>query len=263
MRAPESLSDFFVTNSPVKISVVTATWNCAETIADCLGSMAAQSYAQREHLVIDAASTDGTLEILEARRNQLAVLLSEPDRGIYDALNKGIARATGDVIGFLHADDLFGDRDVLASVAAKFSDPAVSAVYGDLQYVRKKDTSHVVRHWRAGPYSARKLAWGWMPPHPTLYVRREWYEKVGAFDTSYRIAADYLSVLTLFSQPGFLAAYLPRVMVKMRLGGASNRSLGNIVRKSSEDYQALRTTGVGGLGALAWKNLSKLVQFAG
>jgi glycosyltransferase involved in cell wall biosynthesis len=246
----------------ITISVVTATWNCAETIADCLDSMAAQSYAHRQHLVIDGASTDGTIGMLEARRNQLAVLLSEPDGGIYEALNKGIARATGDVIGFLHADDVFGDKDVLASIAGIFSDPGVSAVYGDLQYVRKEDTGHVVRHWRAGPYSARKLAWGWMPPHPTLYVRREWYERMGAFDTSYRIAADYLSVLTLFSQPGFRAIYLPRVMVKMRLGGASNRSLGNIVRKSREDYHALRSTGVGGVGALAWKNLSKLVQFA-
>jgi glycosyltransferase involved in cell wall biosynthesis len=246
----------------IRISVVTATWNCGETIADCLASMAAQTHAQREHLVIDGASTDGTLGILEAQRHQLAVLLSEPDEGIYDALNKGIARATGDVIGFLHADDIYGDADVLASVAGIFSDPGVSAVYGDLQYVRKEDTTRVVRHWRAGPYSARKLAWGWMPPHPTLYVRREWYEKAGAFDTNYRIAADYLSVLTLFAQPGFRAAYLPRVMVKMRLGGASNRSLGNIVRKSREDYRALRSTGVGGFGALAWKNLSKLAQFA-
>jgi glycosyltransferase involved in cell wall biosynthesis len=246
----------------IRISVVTATWNCAVTLAHCLDSVAAQTHAQREHLVIDGASTDGTLGMLEARRNQLAVLLSEPDQGIYDALNKGIARATGDVIGFLHADDIYGDADVLASVAGIFSDPGISAVYGDLQYVRREDTTRVVRHWRAGPYSARKLAWGWMPPHPTLYVRREWYEKAGAFDTSYRIAADYLSVLTLFSQPGFRAAYLPRVMVKMRLGGASNRSLGNIVRKSREDYRALRSTGVGGFGALAWKNLSKLAQFA-
>lgn len=249
-------------NQSIRISVVTATWNCAETIADCLASFAEQTLAQREHLVIDGASTDGTLGILEARRHQLAVLLSEPDGGIYDALNKGIARATGDVIGFLHADDIYGDADVLASVADIFSDPDIGAVYGDLQYVRKEDTTRVVRHWRAGPYSARKLAWGWMPPHPTLYVRREWYEKTGAFDTSYRIAADYLSVLTLFSQPGFRAAYLPRVMVKMRLGGTSNRSLANIGRKSREDYRALRSTGVGGLGALAWKNLSKLAQFA-
>ena len=250
-------------SQPIRISVVTATWNCVATIADCLASMAAQSYAQRDHIVIDGASTDGTIHILEARRHQLAVLLSEPDGGIYEALNKGIARATGDVVGFLHADDLFGDTDVLRSVADIFSDPGISAVYGDLQYVRKEDTGRVVRHWRASPYSARKLAWGWMPPHPTLYVRREWYETMGAFDTSYRIAADYLSVLTLFSQPGFRAVYLPRVMVKMRLGGASNRSLGNIVRKSREDYHALRSTGVGGLGALAWKNLSKVVQFAG
>ena len=121
----------------MKISIITATWNCAATVADCLASVAAQSYAHREHVVIDGASTDGTVAVLEAHRQQLAVLVSEPDRGIYDALNKGIARATGEVVGFLHADDVYAGPEVLAHVAAAFADPAVSAVYGDLQYVRQ------------------------------------------------------------------------------------------------------------------------------
>lgn len=248
-------------NPSVKVSVITATRNCARTLPDCLASVSGQSYRDVEHLVIDGASRDGTLEILEANREQLAVSLSEPDRGIYDALNKGLARSTGDVIGFLHADDVFGGRDALARLAQAFEDPSVSAVYGDLQYVRKADMTKVVRHWRPGDFSARKLGWGWMPPHPTLYVRRGWYECVGGFDTDYRIAADYLSILKLFSQPGFKAAYLPHVLVKMRLGGESNRSLRNIVRKSREDYRALRETRLGGIGALAWKNLSKMTQF--
>jgi glycosyltransferase involved in cell wall biosynthesis len=246
----------------IKISVITATWNCAGTVSECLASVAAQSWSPVEHVVIDGASRDDTLALLKQRRDQLAVLVSEPDRGIYDALNKGIARATGEVIGFLHADDVFAAPDVLAQVAKAFADPSVSAVYGDLQYVRESDVTRVVRHWRSGPFSERKLAWGWMPPHPTLYVRREWYERIGGFDTGYRIAADYFSVLRLFSQPGFKAAYLPRVLVKMRLGGESNRSLKNILRKSREDYHALRRTGVGGVGALAWKNLSKITQFS-
>lgn len=245
-----------------KISVVTATWNCEETVGDCLASVAAQTCDAVEHIVIDGASGDRTLEILQNHRAQLAELVSEPDTGIYDALNKGILRATGDVVGFLHADDVFGGPDVLQRVADAFASPDVSAVYGDLQYVQKQNINHVVRYWRSGEFSSRKLAWGWMPAHPTLYVRREWYEKVGGFDTSYRIAADYLSILKLFSQPEFRAFYIPRVMVKMRLGGASNRSLANLIRKSREDYNALRHTGVGGLGALAWKNVSKLVQFA-
>lgn len=248
----------------VRISLVTATWNCAGTVADCLASVARQSYANREHVLIDGASRDGTLRVLQAHREQLAVLVSEPDRGIYDALNKGIARSSGEVVGFLHADDVFAGSDVLARVAAAFVDPTVSAVYGDLQYVRKDDIGQVVRHWQSSPFSRQQLEWGWMPPHPTLYVRREWYERIGGFDIRYRIAADYFSILRLFSQPDFKAVYLPEVLVKMRLGGASNRSLNAIIRKSSEDWRALRQSRVGalgGIGALIMKNLSKLSQF--
>jgi glycosyltransferase len=195
----------------------------------------------------------------------MAVLISEPDRGIYDALNKGINCATGEVVGFLHADDVYAHPDVLRWVAEVFADPSVDAVYGDLEYVRQDDLNQVVRYWQAGPFTPQRLAWGWMPPHPTLYVRREWYARLGGFDTRYRIAADYHCILRLFSQPGFKAVYVPRVLVKMRVGGASNRSLGNIIRKSREDFDALRRTRVGalgGLGALAWKNLCKLTQFA-
>ena len=218
----------------------------------------------REHIVVDGASTDGTIEVLHSHRNQLAVLQSEPDNGIYDALNKGLALASGDVVGFLHADDLYAHPDVLRRVAAAFTDPAVCAVYGDLQYVRQQDTSHVVRHWKSKPVTPNSLAWGWMPPHPTLYVRRDWYKRIGGFDTRYRIAADYLSVLQMFSQTDFKAMYLPEVLVKMRLGGASNRSLKAVLRKSAEDWRALRQVQVGamgGAGALLWKNLSKLGQF--
>jgi glycosyltransferase len=246
------------------ISIITATWNCQSTVADCLASVAGQTHPHIEHVVVDGASTDGTLGVLQSHRQQLAVLQSEPDRGIYDALNKGLALATGDVVGFLHADDLYAHADVLAHVAAAFEDPAVCAVYGDLQYVSKDDTDRVVRHWASTPFSPGRLAWGWMPPHPTLYVRREWYARIGGFDTRYRIAADYHSILQLFSQPGFKAVHLPEVLVKMRLGGASNRSLSAMVRKSREDWSALRRTGVGalgGVGALAWKNLSKVRQF--
>lgn len=196
---------------------------------------------------------------------QLAALQSEPDNGIYDALNKGLALARGDVVGFLHADDLYAHPRVLERVATAFQSQSVCAVYGDLQSVRQDDTTQVVRHWRSSPATPTRLAWGWMPPHPTLYVRREWYQRIGGFDSRYRIAADYLSILQLFSQPGFKATYLPEVLVTMRLGGASNRSLKAIARKSREDWRALRETGVGafgGVGALVWKNLSKIGQFA-
>lgn len=246
------------------ISVITATWNSSNTVSECLASVAEQTYLNREHVVVDGVSTDGTLELLEAHRSQLAVLQSEPDCGIYDALNKGIALARGDVLGFLHADDLYAHPDVLGHVAAAFEDPTVCAVYGDLNYVRQLDARYVVRYWRSSPASRARLAWGWMPPHPTLYVRRQWYERIGGFDTRYSISADYLSILKLFNQVEFKATYLPEVLVNMRLGGTSNRSLKAIAIKTQEDWQALRQTGVGalgGVGALVWKNLSKVGQF--
>jgi glycosyltransferase len=252
-------------STPV-ISIVTATWQCAATVGDCLRSVASQTWASREHVVIDGGSRDGTLDLLQRHRDGLSALVSEPDGGLYDALNKGIARCSGEVVGFLHADDVYADDAVLARVADCFADRAVDVVYGDLQYVRRDDTTRVVRHWRSSAFTPRRLAWGWMPPHPTLFVRRRSYAQIGGFDTSYRIAADYDFILRLFSQPGLRAVHLPQVLVKMRVGGASNRSLGNILRKSAEDWRALRRTPVGafgGLGALAWKNLGKLGQFRG
>ncbi|MCM8624868.1 glycosyltransferase family 2 protein [Accumulibacter sp.] len=248
----------------VRISVVTATWNCGPTIEDCLLSVVRQTWLNTEHIVIDGGSQDSTLEVIQRHCKHVGVLVSEPDTGIYDALNKGIAHATGDVVGFLHSDDMYASPNVLAHLAAGFQDPSVCAVYGDLQYVRRDDVEQVVRQWVSSPFTRRQLEWGWMPPHPTLYVRREWYMRIGGFDTSYRIAADYHSILKLFSQPDFKAVYLPEVLVRMRMGGASNRSVRNVIRKSWEDWDALRKTGVGalgGLGALAWKNLRKLPQF--
>lgn len=245
----------------IKISIITATYNCATTLPDAFDSVADQTYQNREHVLIDGASTDGTLALLESRRGQISTLISEPDKGIYDALNKGIANSSGDVVGFLHADDVYADSHVLERIAEAFADPSVTAVYGDLQYVRKQDTGSIVRHWRAGPYSAAKLGWGWMPPHPSLYVRRDWYARIGGFDTRYRISADYDSILKFFTQPDFHAVYIPEILVKMRVGGASNRSLKNILRKSREDFDVLQRAGIGGLGALLWKNLGKLNQF--
>ncbi len=248
----------------MKISVITATWNSRATVIDCLDSVASQSYGETEHVVIDGASTDGTLDLLESRRAQFGSLLSEPDRGIYYALNKGLARSTGDVLGFLHSDDVFAGPDVLAAVAQAFDrDPQLGAVYGDLDYVRQQDTTQVVRRWRSSPFSSGALAWGWMPPHPTLYVRRQWYERIGGFDLKYRISADYFSVLSLFRTPAFRATHLPMVMVKMRLGGISNRSIRSLMRKSREDWDALRRSDFSvwqGARALAWKNLGKLHQ---
>lgn len=226
-----------------------------------LDSAFGQKYPDVELVVVDGVSTDGTRELLEARHDRLGVFISEPDKGIYHALNKGIARASGEVIGFLHADDLFTDELVLQRVAAVFADPGVDVCYGDLVYVRRDDPDRVIRYWRAGEYRPERLRRGWMPPHPTFYVRRSLYEEHGLFDTSYRIAADYDCMLRLLSRLRGRVVYIPEVLVRMRVGGASNRSLANILRKSAEDYRAIQANGVGGLGTLVWKNLSKLPQF--
>ena len=250
--------------SSLKISIITATWNCAHTLQDCLTSVASQTYLNHEHIVIDGVSTDGTVEIVQNNLDQVSIFKSEPDQGIYDALNKGINAATGDVIGFLHADDLYASSETLETIAKGFEDPMVCAVYGDLEYVSQNDTSRVVRRWKSKPFVQGDLGLGWMPPHPTLYVRREWYSKIGRFDNSYRIAADYLSILQLFGDKTFKAIQVPQVLVRMRLGGVSNRSLKTIFRKSKEDWRALRECGFGvadAAKALAWKNLSKLSQF--
>lgn len=245
----------------VKLSIVTATYNAAQTVADSLASVARQTHPDVEHWVIDGGSRDGTQAIVEANRSRIAGFVSERDDGIYDALNKGIRHATGDVVGFLHADDVYARDDVLATIAAAFDDPTVDAVYGDLTYVDRKDPDKVVRYWKAGKFDAARLSRGWMPPHPTLYVRRSVYQRLGLFDTRYRISADYECVVRFLFVNKIRAVYIPEVLVSMRLGGVSNRSLRTIARKSLEDLQIMRLHGLGGWPALLSKNLSKVAQF--
>jgi glycosyltransferase involved in cell wall biosynthesis len=245
----------------VRISVVMAVYNRRETVAQAVESVLSQTHPDVETVLIDGASTDGTLDTLQPYRQCLDVFVSEPDDGIYDALNKGIERASGDVIGFLHADDVFAHSRVLAHVAEAFVDPAVEAVYGDLVYVRHDNVDCVVRYWRAGEFEPGALRRGWMPPHPTFYVRRHVYQRLGLFDTRYHIAADYDSVLRFLGRGGIRTTYIPQVLVRMRVGGISNRSLGSILRKTREDLNALRSNGVGGIGSLLQKNFSKLSQF--
>jgi glycosyltransferase len=161
----------------------------------------------------------------------------------------------------VHSDDFFAHDTVLEKVALAFAATGADAVYGDLDYVAADDPARVIRHWRSGDFSPGSLARGWMPPHPTLFVRRDAVMQLGLYNTAYRIAADYEAILRWFGKGGLSLAYVPEVLVKMRVGGESNRSLGRILSKSREDYRALRTNGVGGVGALAWKNLNKLPQF--
>ncbi len=232
-------------------------------MAQAFASLNTQTRRNFEHIVIDGGSSDQTLEIIRSQPSQPALLVTEPDGGLYDALNKGFRFASGDVIGLLHSDDLFADDRVLERVARALDDPQVDGVYGDLDYVAREDPSRIVRRWRSGAYSPERLSRGWMPPHPTLFLRRSVIEHWGGFDTSYQIAADYDVILRYLVKGRIRLKYIPEVLVKMRVGGESNRSLGRILRKSREDFRALRSNRVGGLGALIWKNLSKLGQFFG
>lgn len=238
-----------------------AAYNSQTTIARAISSFLGQSYTEKELIVIDGASRDKTCTIVEELAAPQMSLFSEPDEGIYDALNKGIAMAKGDVIGILHTDDLFTHSAVLDRVSEAFDRGDVDGVYGDLEYVAKDDPSRVIRYWQSGPYRPELLKRGWMPPHPTLFLRREVFDYYGAYDTSFRIAADYDAMLRWLTQGDLRLAYLPEVLVKMRVGGESNRSLGRIMKKSAEDYRAIRRNKVGGAGTLLAKNLSKLPQF--
>ena len=245
----------------LKISIITSVYNNQETIAETIESVLSQTYDNIEYIVVDGASTDGTIEVIEQFSDKITTFASEPDAGIYDGLNRGLALATGDVVGFLHADDLFAEVDVIANVVKAFHDEAVDAVYGDLVYVSQKETSKVIRYWKSSSFSRKKLENGWMPPHPTFYVKREVYQKYGNFDTHFKIAADYDIILRFLGKHTCSCSYISKTLVKMRMGGASNRSLSNMVLKTKEDLLALRRNGVGHRATILLKNLSKIKQF--
>ena len=244
-----------------KISVVTVCFNSEATIGHTIDSVNSQTYRHVEHVFVDGASSDQTLKIIQEQSSRSKLIVSEPDDGIYDALNKGIAVATGDVIGFLHADDFYADSGVLDLIAQTFINSDVSGVYGDLHYVSRSDPDQIIRRWETKPFTPERLKRGWMPPHPTLYLIKSWYNRLGGFNTGYKISADYFFMLKLFSSPDFRALYISETLVKMRVGGESNRSLKNILLKSREDLDALKRVNVGGIPTLLMKNVRKLLQF--
>lgn len=243
----------------MKISVVTAVWNRESTIGDTLNSVLEQDYQQVEYIIQDGGSTDNTLKIIQDTAPN-ALLVSETDGGIYDAINRGIRRSTGDVIGLMHSDDFYAHKHVLTKVVDKFKKTDADGVYADLDYVSSKNIDHTIRQWKSGNYMTAKLASGWMPPHPTLFLKRSVFEKYGLYDTNFHIAADYDAMLRYLCN-GVTLAYLPEVTIKMRTGGASNESLKKVLRKSHEDYMALRRNHIGGIRTLLLKNLTKVKQF--
>lgn len=245
----------------MKFSIITSVYNGSDNIREAIESVLSQTYENIEYIVIDGNSTDGTMDIIREYENHIDTIHSQADDGIYDGLNRGIAMATGDIIGFLHADDLYEHPEVIEKIVAVFNDEQVDAVYGDLVYVHKEDIGKISRHWESGKFSFRKLKRGWMPPHPAFFVKREVYEKHGVFDNTLKIAADYDFMLRVLTKHEHTAAYLPEILYRMRTGGASNRSLKNILQKSREDLKAIRKNRVGGINTLLMKNISKVPQF--
>lgn len=250
----------------VKFTIITICYNPGEQIKAAVTSVIAQRDADLEYIVIDGGSTDGTKEYLTSLNGRITKIISEPDKGLYDALNKGIRLATSDIIGLLHADDLYESEIVLSLVARAFETTNADAVYGDLVYIDRVNPDKIIRYWKSGDYSLSRLKFGWMPPHPALFVRRSIYEKARLpsgeyFDTRFTCSADYDFMMRLLKGLKISLVYLPVVLVKMRLGGISNKSIGHLIKKSREDLIAIRRNRIGGIDTLIAKNLRKIPQF--
>lgn len=245
----------------MKISVITSTFNSEKTLEKTLNSLNSQDYDQIEYIVVDGGSTDNTLEIIKKFGNKVSTVISETDQGVYYALNKGIALSTGDIVGFLHSDDCFADNKTLTNIAEAFSDSHIDAVYGDLNYISQTKDSRIIRKWVAGNFDKRKFKNGWMPPHPTFYVKRKYYLMLGSFNTSLSISADYDLILRYLWQNNLSVKYIPRVLVNMKLGGISNKNLKNIFLKMQEDRSSMLQNNIPPTRALFLKNISKIFQF--
>lgn len=246
----------------MKVSIITIAYNSGATIEDTIKSVVAQDYPNIEYIIIDGASKDNTLEIVERYRDRIAIVVSEKDKGIYDAMNKGVERATGDIIGILNSDDHYYDHTVISEVVHKFQTEHCDGLYADLIYVDRDNPDKVIRYWKSGNYAPGKFLWGWMPPHPTFFVKREIYEKYGLYSTDLRSAADYEFMLRVIHRHKITLSYMPRILTRMRVGGMSNVSLKNRWRANMEDRRAWRMNGIKPRWyTLSLKPISKIVQF--
>lgn len=228
----------------MKISIVTATYNSASTIAGCITSVQNQTYPDIEHIIIDGSSTDNSLELVRNTPNRITKIISEPDKGIYDAMNKGIKLATGDIIGILNSDDFYCDNFVLEKVESAFRMTGVDCVHADLYYVKQNDTNQIVRHWKTCDFIPGAFQRGWHPAHPTFFVRREVFEKYGLFNLGFKLAADFELMLRFLERYKITSAYLPEPIVRMRLGGATSKNLRNVIRQNIECYKAFGANGI-------------------
>lgn len=228
----------------MKISLITVTYNADEFLETCIQSVLNQTYKDVEYIIIDGASTDSTLSIIEKFSGEIDKVVSEKDMGIYDAMNKGIALATGNVIGILNSDDFFADDNVLENIAAEFANSQADIVYGDLIYVSRLNIDKIIRIWKSSPYVKGLFQWGWMPPHPTFYVKKDIFDKHGRYNFNYNTAADYELMLRFMHKHKVKSSYIPKVFVKMRAGGVSNYSFKNRVMANIQDFKAMKLNGI-------------------
>ena len=246
----------------MKLSIVTITYNCQNTIKRCLDSISNQTYGNIEYIIVDGGSTDGTLKIIESYSPIINKFISEPDEGIYDALNKGIKIATGEVIGFLHADDIFASNTTLQNIMNVFNSNRTDVVYGDIEILKNIDDIMPKRKWISKKFNPSLLGLGWMPPHTSMFVKSTLYSEYGKFDTSFSISGDYDFILRLFKESKLKTYYLSETIIKMLHGGVSTKGLMSFVVKSKEDLKALRQNKIRfPFLALFFKKASKLTQF--
>lgn len=247
------------------ISIVTATYNSERTVRDTLESVLSQTITCYEYLVIDGGSKDSTLDILreyEPKFKGRMCWISERDKGIYDAMNKGFHRATGDILMLINSDDLFARPDALELVVNEFEkNPEVDGVYANLYYVSQNNTDNIVRVWKTG--EQKPMRKGWLPAHPTFYVKRECYEKFGYFNLTYPLAADFELMLRFVEKHHIRLQYLPEYLVKMRLGGATSKNVQNVYRQDVETIRAFKENHLpgGNIMYLFWRYLPKIKQF--
>jgi len=245
----------------MKISLITICYNSEKTLEETIQSVLNQNHKNIEYVIKDGGSTDGTLAIVEKYKDRVK-FVSKPDLGIYDAMNQGLDLCSGNVIGIINSDDFFPDNEVVSRVVDALKDELVGAVYGDLEYVSAHDTSKVERHWKANPYDKTNFLKGWMPPHPTFFIRKVFYEKYGVFNPAFKSAGDYELMLRMLYKNDISTAYIPKVQMKMRAGGVSNMSIKNRIRANMEDRKAWKLNGLKPKWYTLWqKPLSKIFQW--
>lgn len=232
------------TKPKVKVTIVTATYNSSEHIADCIKSVNSQTYKDIEHIVIDGASNDNTLDIINSIPNRVKKIVSEKDKGIYDAMNKGIKLASGDIIGILNSDDFFADDEVISRIVNEFKqDTEIDGVYTNLYYVKPDMPQTIIRHWVSNPFEKKNFFKGWHPPHPTLYLKKDVYEMYGLFNLRFSLAADFELMLRLFERYDINTKYLDITTIRMRLGGATSKNMKNIRKQNAECIEAFKING--------------------